>query len=344
MVSRKFYLYRMSRMILTFVAAMIFSNGVAQTEDAVTLHENAKKFMRQGDYANATIILVRANEQAPYALPIAKDLALCYYMQSENNKALSTIKPFMDKDFADEQAYQIMGMVYKRMGQNKDADKLYKKALKAFPRSGPLYNDYGELLWAQQDYSAINQWEKGIKEEPGFPGNYYNAARHYYLSQDKIRSLIYGEIFVNLESGSARTAEIKEILLNSYKKLFIEPNLLADTKGKSKFELAFLSSMNKQNDIVVRGINVETLTMIRTRFVLDWHMKNADEFPSVLFDTQKYMLENGHFQAYNQWLFGPSENTSAFQNWIKTHAEEYQAFNRYLENRNFAVNSSQYLN
>lgn len=315
----------------------------AQADDPMVLHENAKKFMQKGDYANATIILVRASQQAPYALAIAKDLALCYYMQNDNAKAISAVRPFIDKDNADEQTFQIAGMVYKRMGQPKDAEKIFKKAIKLFPASGPLYNDYGELLWAMKDYSAINLWEKGIKEEPSFPGNYYNAARHYFLSQDRIWSIIYGELFINLESHTARTAEMKDILVNSYKKLYSEPDLLSDTKGKNKFEISFLTSMNRFNDIVIRGLNVETLTMIRTRFILNWFYRHQEnEFPLRLFAEQKYMLENGLFKAYNHWIFEASDNLNAFQVWTQTHSDEYEAFTNYMRDRNFTIPEGQY--
>lgn len=298
--------------------------------------------MKEGDYANATIILVRANEQAPFAIAIAKDLALCYYMQNDNSKALNTIRPFLEKDNADEQAYQIAAMVYIKMRQPKDAEKIYKKALKTYPESGPLYNDYGELLWALKDYSAISQWEKGIKEEPAFPGNYFNAAKFYFLSQDRIWSIIYGEVFINIEPYSARTAETKNILIDSYKKLYSQSDLLTDIKGKNKFEIAFLIAMSKQDNIVTRGINVETLTMIRTRFILNWFRNYADNFPFVLFNVQRYMLENGVFQAYNHWLFGPSQSLSAFQNWTSAHPEEYDDFNKYLQNRNLVIPDNQY--
>lgn len=332
----------MKKMILSVFSLCLMFSSFAQSQDVQTLHENAKKFMRQGDYANATVILVRAVERSPSDIGIAKDLALSLYMQNDNTKALSAIRPFLDRDNADEQTYQIAGMIYKRTGQQKESDKIFKKALKTFPHSGPLYNDFGEFLWSTKDYSAINQWEKGIKEEPGFPGNYFNAAKYYYLSQDKIWSLIYGEIFINMEAHSARTAEMKNILLDSYKKLFSQPDLLADTKGKSKFEVAFLTSMNKQNSIVVRGLNAETLTMIRTRFILNWYRDHAGKFPFILFDLQKYMLENGLFQAYNQWIFGASQNLSGFQNWTSTHSEEYNAFNKYLQDRNLTIPENQY--
>ncbi len=298
--------------------------------------------MQQGDYANATIILVRANEMAPFSMAISRDLAICYYMQKENTKALNTVLPFTEKDNADEQTYQIAGMIYIKMNQPRNADRIYKKALRLFPKSGPLYNDYGELLWAQKDFTAIDQWEKGIKEEPRFAGNYYNAARFYFLSQDKIWSLIYGEIFINIEPHSARTAEVKNILTEGYKKLYSEPDLLSNIKGKTPFEVAFLTDMNKQNDIVIRGLNVETLTMLRTRFILNWFQNYNKKFPFLLFDAQKAMLENGLFQAYNQWIFGAAQSLSSFQGWINTHSEEYEAFNKYLQNRSFVVPPDQY--
>ena len=35
------------------------------------------------------------------------------------------------------------------------------------------------------------------------------------------------------------------------------------------------------------------------------------------------------FDAYNQWLFGPVENLAAYDNWTKTHTEEYNGFNTF---------------
>ena len=64
----------------------------------------------------------------------------------------------------------------------------------------------------RQDYDAIKWWEKGIEVDPNYSSNYYNACKYYYFTYDKVWSLIYGEIFVNLESYSKRTPEIKNIL------------------------------------------------------------------------------------------------------------------------------------
>ena len=104
--------------------------------------------------------------------------------------------------------------------------------------------------------------------------------------------------------------------MDGYKKLFAESNLLSDFKSKNKFELAFLTTMNKQNSVVLKGINAETLTMIRTRFILDWDKDYEDKIPFKLFELHEQLLELGLFPAYNQWIFGAAQNLAAYQNWI----------------------------
>ena len=332
----------MKKILLAFFFCCFAIAVFSQAEDANKLHENAKAFMRQGDYANASLILTRALAQAPDNIEIAKDLAFDYYLQKENQKALETIKPLLEKDNADDQTYQIAGTIYKALGQDKDAEKIYKKAIKSYPKDGALYNDYGEMLWSKQDYSAIKQWEKGIQQDPSYGSNYYNAAKYYFLTTDKIWSILYGEIFINIESFTSRTAEIKNILLDGYKKLFADQNLLANTKDKNNFEIAFLTTMNKQNSVVVNGLNAETLTMIRTRFILDWDQTYANKFPFRLFEKQEQLLEEGLFPAYNQWIFGATQNLSNYQSWTSTHAEESSAFNKFQQGRIFKIPEGQF--
>ncbi len=337
-----FYLYKMKKYFLVILWCCISASTFSQQDDVSSLHENAKAFMRQGDYANASLILARALQQYPKNIEIAKDLAYDYYLQKENEKALDVIKPLLEKDKADDQTYQIAGTIYRALGQQKEAEKLYKKSIKSYPGSGPLYNDYGSLLWSNQDYNAIKIWEKGIEQDPSYAGNYYNASKYYFLTTDKIWSVIYGEIFVNIESFTPRTAEIKNILLDGYKKLFAEPDLLTNTKDKNSFEIAFLTTMNKQNSVAIRGLNAETLTMIRTRFILDWNQVYVKKIPYRLFELQENLLQEGLFPAYNQWIFGAAQNLPGYQNWVSSHNEEYIAFNKFQQGRIFKIPERQY--
>lgn len=332
----------MKKSLFAVIFCMLAIAVFAQDDEVEKLHENAKAFMQQGDYANASLILVRALKLNPDNIKIAKDLAFDYYLQKENQKAIDVIKPFLEENRSDDQSFQIAGMIYRAMGELKEADKVYKKGIKLFPKSGPVYNDYGELLWAFKDISAITYWEKGIQQDPSYANNYYNAAKYYSNTQDKVWSLIYGEIFINLDSYTSRAAEIKNVLLDGYKKLFAEIDVVGDTKGKNKFEIAFLSTMGKQNSVVTYGIDAESLVMVRTRFILDWNKDYAKKFPLMLFQLQEDLLVKGLFPAYNQWIFGAAQNLPDYQNWIKSHSAEYDAFDQFQKDKVFKMPSDQY--
>ncbi|MEO9003777.1 MAG: tetratricopeptide repeat protein [Ginsengibacter sp.] len=332
----------MKKIVFSIFCCLVAISTFAQQDDVEKLHENARAFIQQGDYANASLILARALQRDPNNIAVTKDLALTYYLQKENDKALNVIKPLLDKNNADDQIYQIAGTIYRALDQQKDAEKVYKKAIKEYPESGGLYNDFGEMLLSKRDPSAIKQWEKGIEMDPSYGNNYYNACKFYYYTKENIWSLIYGEIFINIESFTSRTAEIKDLLLDGYKKLFADPNLLANTKDLKPFEVAFLTCMNKQNSVVIRGLSAETLTMIRTRFVLDWQQDYADKFPFRLFELQSQLLREGLFPAYNQWIFGASQNLTGYQNWTGTHTSESEQFNKFQRGRVFKMPSGQY--
>jgi len=316
-------------LILLVIASFL---ATAQPEDPKTLHENA------------IIVLTRVLQQDKNNLEMQKDLVMTFFLKRDYQKAKEGAEELMSREDADVVTFQIAGNIYKALEEVKECEKMYKKALKKFPKSGSLHSEYGELLFAIKDFSAIQLWEKGIEVDPGFGGNYYNAALYYFYAKDKVWSLIYGEIFVNMESLSERGAAMKQQLLQAYKeKLFADANLMTgEEKNKSEFAKAFLTSMEKQSSLANKGITVETLSMIRTRFILDWYATNAAKYPFKLFDYHKQLIAGGMFDAYNQWLFGSTENLAAYDNWTKTHSEEYAGFNAFQKNRVFRMPQGQY--
>ncbi|MBC7873581.1 MAG: tetratricopeptide repeat protein, partial [Ferruginibacter sp.] len=279
----------MKKFVSFFVALSLALTVIAQPEDPKALHETAKTFMRTGDFDNAIIVLTRALNGDPKNMEMQKDLVMCYYMKRDYTKALEGAKVLTDDDDADVAAFQIAGNVYKALEDVKNCEKLYKKGLKKFPKSGPLYSEYGELLWATKDFSAIEKWEQGIKVDPAYSGNYYNASMYYFYTKDKVWSLLYGEIFINMESFGERGAAMKQSLLQGYKeKLFADADLMKDQEdNKSGFAKAVLSCISKQAALADKGITTDILTMIRTRFILDWYANNAVKYPFRLFDYQR---------------------------------------------------------
>ena len=334
----------MKLFFLLLTALTLSIAGLAQTGTEKTQHETGRGFMRTGDFDNAILVLKRARQAEPNNIEIQKDLVMSYYYKRDYANALEGAKELLDRDDADVVSYQIGGNVYKALEQVKEADKMYKKGLKKFPQSGPLYSEYGEMLWSSKNFSAIDYWEKGIQVDPSYSGNYYNAALYYFYTKEKVWNLIYGEIFVNMESLSTRGTAMKELLLKGYKeKLFEDLDLLkGQDKNTSDFAKAFLATMAKQNLMLSKGITVETLTAIRTKFLLEWYKANAAKFPFRLFDEQRLMLREGLFEAYNQWLFGAAENLAAYDSWTKTHAEQYDKLDKFFRNRVFKMPAGQY--
>lgn len=311
-------------------------------QDVSELQETAKTFLRKGDYANASLVLNRALQIDPKNLSVRKDLAVNYWLQKENEKGLNIIRPAIDRNDADEKVFLIAAVIYKSANDFKEAEKVYKKGIKKFPGSGVLYNDYGESLWTQGDINAIKQWERGIEKDPEYSGNYFNAAKYYFFSTEKVWGLIYGELFVNMETFTSRTAEMKNILFDGYKKLFSDPAYFNIRHDKENFESDFIATMQQQLKVSGLGITVESLTMIRSRFILDWYEKLGKKFPFRLFEFQRQLLQEGLFDAYDQSIFGIAQNLQAYQNWTTTHPLEFTDFTRFQKNRTFKISKGQY--
>jgi len=314
----------------------------AQQQDAKSLHEKAKSFMREGDYPNAIIVLNNALQQDPNNLEMGKDLAFTYYLAKDFTKALAIAKPLCGRTDADVQTYQILGMIYKITDERKECEKLYKEGIKKFAVSGVLYNEYAEILGTKDGADAIKLWEKGIEVDPNYSSNYCNASKYYYTKGDYVWSLLYGEIFVNLESYSKRTAEMKDLLEDGFKQLFANLEEQKKRNEKNPFITTYLNSLSNESSAVAEGITAQSLSILRTRFILAWFEKNAAKFPFRLFDYQHQLIQEGMFDAYNQWVFGASENDQKFETWTKRHNEEYNRFIDFQRGRIFKLPAYQY--
>lgn len=334
----------MRKTILILISCILLTHSLTvKSQDISQLQETARQFMRSGDWNNAVLVLNKALAIDPQNIQVQKDLALTYYYQRDYIKSKEIIQPLLEREDADVQVFQIAGNLHKALQEVKECEKLYKKGLKKYPNSGPLYAEYGELLWMNKDNNCIQQWELGIKSDPSFAANYYHAARFYSYTRDLIWALLYGEMFINMESYSNRTAEIKSLLLETYKRIFLQNSQLTkQTKASNDFSSAVLSMLQKNSSSVSNGITTESLIMLRTRFILDWNHEYKARYTFRLFDHHLQLLQEGLFEAYNFWIFEAPSNLSSFENWTKTHATSYAEFTRFQKSKLFKVPEGQY--
>ncbi|MBO9594684.1 MAG: hypothetical protein J7599_17405 [Niabella sp.] len=312
-------------------------------DQIASMRENARKFMMAGDMENALLVLNKAAQTDKNNIDVQKDLALAYYYKKDYAKGLEIVKPLVASESADVATYQLAGTLYRGTDNGKEAEKIYKTAIEKFPKQGPLYSEYGEVLEVMKNgAAAINMWEKGMEMAPSYSGNYYNAAVYYYKQPEgKIWSILYGEIYANMESLNPKSANIKKMVLDAYKDLFSGNLSQTAANTKNPFAKAVLETFGRQSGITAQGLTPETLAMIRTRFVLDWINNYNKKLPYRLFEYHQQLMRDGIFDAYNQWMFGPANNQSAFETWANTNKAVYDKFTEFHKSRIFKMPAGQ---
>ncbi|MFM7222217.1 MAG: tetratricopeptide repeat protein [Bacteroidota bacterium] len=334
----------MQRILIALACFLMVDATMAQQQSVEQLRATALSFQRNQDFSNAVMVLDRALQIEPGNLKLLKDLAYTHYLSGDLDKAANQSAVLMEREDVDEQAFQIAARILRSREEYSKCEKILKKGLKRFEGSGPLCTEIGEVYWElKRPALAIKYWEDGLESEPSYSGNYYHAAKFYYAAGDKARSIIYGEIFLNLESYSPRSNEIKILLLESYKRVFMPGDIKQHyIKEATDFEKDFLAIMERQNSLALRGINPETLFIIRSRFILDWFASNGSKYRFYLFEHMRNLMRSGLFEAYNQWIFGSASNPDAFMLWTGTHASAYEAFLNEQQSRVFTMPSGQH--
>jgi hypothetical protein len=147
-----------------------------------------------------------------------------------------------------------------------------------------------------------------------------------------------------MEYLTDRAVEMKKLLLSTYKEKLFNTSIAEKdaVSPKNDFEKAVYQTYQKQSALTDKGISLQSLNMIRTRFILDWYATYAAKYPVRLFDYQQQLIKEGLWESYNQWLFGTTENLPAFEQWTKTNAEAYARFDSFQKNRVFKVPKGQY--
>jgi len=331
----------MQRVILLFLAIVTCQTLFAQSAD--DLQKLAMQQAQASHFDSAYKTLDLALQQKPGDIELLKNQAYICVLKRDFENGLRIGQALVARPDADEQCYQILGMVYKNLAEYKDAAKMYKDALQKFPKSGVLYSEYGDLLMQDNNpKDAIGAWEKGIQQDPNNSNNYYYAAKYYASNNGLLWSLLYGEIFVNMESYTNRTAEIKQLLYDGYKKLFTGTTLADENKGGKGIAKAITDVLIKDAEPIGQD-TIAAITDIRTKFIVDWvNSGSAKNYPFRLFDLHRQLIENKGFAAYNVWLFGEAADAGKYEAWQKSHPSEWQQWDQLLHSVVFKIPAGQY--
>ncbi len=325
---------------------------IGNTEMARELYAKAKHYSTKRDYPNAILVYNQLAKLEPRNLIYRRELAYAYYLGGDLSRATQVIMPLLKAKEADEATFLTASQILSARKMNKEAKEAVERGIKKFPRSGTLYADYGRLYSDKKKYKKAEEaWEKGVKYDPSFHMNYYNLAKNYFVSKRPLWAIIYGETFINMERYSMRSEEIKKIVFDSYKQLIANNQLTSFAsqrdqrniqRGRSDFEKKINKIYANLSDVVLGGVDIDNVVMLRTRFLLRWMQVEGREYPFQLFNFMNDLLALGHFEAYNQWMFGKAAGNDDYIKWVKTNPARFEEFETYFRGYRYKNMPNQY--
>jgi hypothetical protein len=137
-----------------------------------------------------------------------------------------------------------------------------------------------------------------------------------------------------MESRSERVLAIKKLLWETYQKKVMSP-ATATSEKLTPFEIAVSTTFDKASSVFIQGFSTETLTMVRTRFILEWFKSYASDYRFRLFDHQQQLLKAGLFDAY--------KNKTRYGQWKTEQVESFSKLESFLFNRVFKLTRYPYL-
>jgi tetratricopeptide (TPR) repeat protein len=332
--------------LLIFIFLGQISYAQTDKQKALDKGREAIKLMDNGNFDESIKLLKEAQKLDPDYFNYPYEMAYANYAKGNYKEAAKILEKNKNHKDVTEVLFQLLGNCYDVLGDSEKAFEAYDEGLKKFPNSGEIYLEKGNVYWSKKEYNqAIDFYEKGIEVEPSFPSNYYRATLLYCSSSEEVWGMIYGEIFMNLERKTQRTAEISKLLFDTYKK---EITFTSDTSMSVSFSKNATININDLMDTTkalklpfgmgayeptllvsilnVDSIDINSLSQIRSAFVANYFQFGHNKtYPNILFDYHKKLIDAGHFDAYNHWLLMVGDK-DGFDKWHTDNNEKWEKF------------------
>lgn len=344
-------------LLLFLTVGHVVYGQTTNKEKALNMAREAIKLMDKSKFDESIKLLEEAQKLDPDGIEYPYEIAYAYYSKKDYESARKYLEGILEHKDISDRVYQLLGNTYDYLGKRDKAIETYQAGLKNFPNSGNLHLEMGIMQMAKKDYNkALYYYEKGIEVAPEFPSNYYWAAKIFLLSSEKVWGMIYGEIFMNIERNSRRTAEISKLLYDTYKS---QINFSSDTSFSINFSKNPPINMDDLSDpskiklpfgvgtyeptlmfsmLEIKSIDINSLDKIRSKFI-DNYFKNGHDkkYPNVLFSYQKQIKDAGHIEAYNHWILMKGDEDS-FGEWYAENEEKWDSFKKWFAENGLQIN------
>ncbi|MCB9232901.1 MAG: tetratricopeptide repeat protein [Bacteroidia bacterium] len=345
--------------LLIFLLCGTFAFAQTKEEKAYEMGFNAVKMMDEGKFAESIQLLKEAHKLDPSTVLYPYEIGYALYAQKKYKECAKQLEGLLKYKDVHGRVYQLLGNCYDNLGKSEKAIETYNKGLELFPNEGILYLESGIMQMGKKEFNkALNYFEAGIQADPKFPSNYYWAAKLFCSSSEEVWGMIYGELFMNMERNTKRTAEISKILYDTYVSEIKIENDTSMTVSFSQQNTITVDDLSDPENLklpfplmayeptllmavaLVGKVDINSLNVIRTLFVENYfQMGHGKKYPNQLFDWQKEIKEAGHMEAYNYWILMMGDE-DGFDVWREANEEKWDAFFKWFGEHKMPVDDN----
>ena len=326
--------------VLVFICLAAWPAQGSAQGDTTLVAKNmrlARELMDRGLYDESIALLDATDEFDPArTAEYSYERGFAQYLKGDYQAAirsLSRAKRFRD---ASDSVYEMLGSCYYLTGYADIALSVYEKGLLKFPGSGRLCHATGMVYFSGgENILALDWFLEGLERDPGRADNWFSASAVQFFRGAEVFGNINGETAICLEPDSERSSMMCGQLLETWRKEIVlseRPAININFSDKEEAASPFAKAYMETLAAAVRGLSgsgtadIPLLIDIRRRFIGEWFSKRLNAaHPCVLFDYHRALIEAGHFEAYNYWLFSPGD-PAAFASWRLTGGEAFDAF------------------
>ncbi len=332
---------------ITILLVNISFVGLAQSDSASLAFEksNLARESFENDRPNESLkYMLEAHRLDPNNIIYTFESGYLQYLLKDYKGAIQTMAPHIQHNDAMPPFFQFLANAYFMNQQAESAITLLDIGLSKFPKNGMLHLEKGNILAEKKEPGqALFYYLKGIEAEPNFALNYYKAAMVYFQQNQIADGILLGETFMNLERDSPYTEYMSAELWKQYKKAiqisdpawnthFCQPVAPDEIIARASLDnhppvceaLAYLVQQCSHEKIF--QLDLSHMASLRENILELYYLVELQNiYGEPIFEFQRIIFEQGHFEAYNHWLFMIG-NPEEFGLWKESNSEKWNAF------------------
>ena len=341
-------------------------------QSAIKALENAIFLFDSGLYEAALQDYDKLSHDYPDNYIIQYERLTALYKLGRYDEVEKIAKKVMKFDNADAMIYHIYGNALDNQGKRKEAIKIYEQGIKRFPDAGMLYLEIGIINLHEQNYKdAFLQFQAGIDADPDFASNYYRAAQILFAANgdtgNRVWAMVYGETSVLLSPNrKERVSEMGEDIRKMWQENI---QFTTDSVGTLKAKVSLVKergiTVDTKSDVAALALpgvfeGLATLTVDENldmmnpftgslkqlialrKGIVENYFKITDNLygnSMYLFPYLKSLIDAGHWEAYNFYLFG-AQFPEDMMAWMEANPGKIDEFADWFQKHPFSLGAS----